>query len=400
MQCVILAAGEGKRMRPLTASRPKVMLPVANRPILEHLIAAAVRAGFTRFVLVIGYGEREIRDHFGDGSALGCRIRYVTQRKQLGTGDAVRACAGLVSGPFLLMNGDMIVGAEDIAAIAAMDGPVMGIYRTDHPQDFGVVTCEDGYITGLEEKSPEPRSDLINAGVYRFDEEIFGLIDRIGVSSRGEYELTDALTEYVRERRLRSRMLDVWLDMGYPWDLLDANSRLLLSLAPLVEGDVEEGVVMKGAVSIGKGTVVMSGTYIEGPCVIGRGCKIGPHAYLRPATAIGDRCHIGHSSEIKNSIVLPDTKIPHFNYIGDSVIGSLCNFGAGSKVANLRNDGATVKVAGRNTGRRKLGAIVGDRVSLGINCSVNVGTVIGPDVKIAPHSFVEGWIEEGTSFQS
>jgi len=400
MQCVILAAGEGKRMRPLTASRPKVMLPVANRPILEHLITAAVRAGFSRFVLVVGYGEREIRDHFGDGSGFGCRIRYVTQRQQLGTADAVRACAGLVSGPFLLMNGDMIVGADDIAAIAATDGPVMGIHRTDHPQDFGVVTCEEGYITGLEEKSPEPKSELINAGVYRFDEEIFARIDRIGVSSRGEYELTDALAEYISERRLRSHMLATWLDMGYPWDLLDANSRLLAAHAPAIEGEVEEGVVLKGAVSIGKGTVVMAGTYIEGPCVIGRGCKIGPHAYLRPSTAIGDRCHIGHATEVKNTIVLPDSKIPHFNYVGDSVIGSHCNFGAGSKIANLRNDHAIVKVAGRNTGRKKLGAIVGDHVSLGINCSVNVGTVIGPKVNIAPHSFVEGWIDEGTSFQS
>lgn len=400
MQCVILAAGEGKRMRPLTASRPKVMLPVANRPILEHLITAAVRAGFSRFVLVVGYGEREIRDHFGDGSGFGCRIRYVTQRQQLGTADAVRACAGLVSGPFLLMNGDMIVGADDIAAIAATDGPVMGIHRTDHPQDFGVVTCEEGYITGLEEKSPEPKSELINAGVYRFDEEIFARIDRIGVSSRGEYELTDALAEYISERRLRSYMLATWLDMGYPWDLLDANSRLLAAHAPAIEGEVEEGVVLKGAVSIGKGTVVMAGTYIEGPCVIGRGCKIGPHAYLRPSTAIGDRCHIGHATEVKNTIVLPDSKIPHFNYVGDSVIGSHCNFGAGSKIANLRNDHAIVKVAGRNTGRKKLGAIVGDHVNLGINCSVNVGTVIGPKVNIAPHSFVEGWIDEGTSFQS
>lgn len=399
MQCVILAAGEGKRMRPLTASRPKVMLPVANRPILEHLIAAAVEAGFTRFVLVVGYGEREIREHFGDGAGFGCRIRYVTQRQQLGTGDAVKACAGLVSGPFLLMNGDMIVGPEDIAAIREMDGPVMGIHRIDHPQDFGVVTCEDGFITGLEEKSPDPAGDLINAGVYQFDEEIFARIDRIGLSSRGELELTDALAEYVRERRLRSHMLDRWLDMGYPWDLLDANARLLARHSPSIEGEVEDGVVLKGTVSIGKGSLVMAGTYIEGPCMIGKGCKIGPHAYLRPSTSIGDRCHIGHATEIKNSIVLPETKIPHFNYVGDSVIGAQCNFGAGSKVANLRNDHAPVKVAGMSTGKKKLGAIVGDRVNLGINCSVNVGTVIGPGVNIAPHSFVEGWIDEGTSFQ-
>ena len=376
MQCVILAAGEGKRMRPLTASRPKVMLPVANRPILEHLIAAAVRAGFSRFLLVVGYGEREIREHFGDGTGFGCRIRYVTQRQQLGTADAVRACAGLVSGPFLLMNGDMIVGAEDIAAIAAMDGAVMGIHRTDHPKDFGVVTCEHGFITGLEEKSPEPASDLINAGVYRFDEEIFERIGRIGMSSRGELELTDALEGYIGERRLRAHMLRSWLDMGYPWDLLDANARLLKDHEPLVEGEIEEGVVMKGAVSVGKGSVVMSGTYIEGPCVIGRGCRIGPHAYLRPSTAVGDRCHIGHATEIKNTIVLPDTKIPHFNYIGDSVIGS----GATSGPAPRWQTSVTTTRSSRwpdGDRAEEAGAIVGDRVNLD-QLFVNVGTVIDP----------------------
>ncbi len=141
-------------------------------------------------------------------------------------------------------------------------------------------------------------------------------------------------------------MLDSWLDVGHPWDLLDANAALLEALPERREGTIEEGVVLTGKVSVGAGSVLKAGTYIEGPCVIGEDCRIGPHTYIRGATAIGSGCHIGHATEIKNSIVMPGTKIPHFNYVGDSVIGSGCNFGAGTKVANLRHDHRRVKVCG------------------------------------------------------
>jgi bifunctional UDP-N-acetylglucosamine pyrophosphorylase/glucosamine-1-phosphate N-acetyltransferase len=115
MECVVLAAGEGKRMRPLTAKRPKVMLPLANRPMIEHLVLAARDAGITKFVFVVGYGEREIRGHFGDGSALGIQITYASQRQQRGTADALRSAHHLVTGPFILLNGDMILKSTDIA---------------------------------------------------------------------------------------------------------------------------------------------------------------------------------------------------------------------------------------------------------------------------------------------
>ena len=161
-------------------------------------------------------------------------------------------------------------------------------------------------------------------------------------------------------------------------------------------GTVEEGCTVPDTVSIGKGTVIRAGTYIEGHCVIGENCVVGPHAYIRGSTAIGDNCHIGHATEIKNSIIMASTNIPHFNYVGDSIVGSGCNFGAGTKVANLRHDNAAVKVCGKTTGRRKFGAIIGDNVLFGINCSVNVGSLIGSNTRVAPHSLVEGCIEEGS----
>jgi UDP-N-acetylglucosamine diphosphorylase / glucose-1-phosphate thymidylyltransferase / UDP-N-acetylgalactosamine diphosphorylase / glucosamine-1-phosphate N-acetyltransferase / galactosamine-1-phosphate N-acetyltransferase len=394
MQCVVLAAGEGKRMRPLTASRPKVMLPVGNRPMVEHLVIAARNAGIKEFIFVVGYGEREIRKHFTDGSYLGVAIRYVTQRMQMGTADALNTARGLVKGRFLLLNGDMVLKEDDIREIINEKAPCVGIFHSDHPKDYGVVIEERGMITALEEKTEHPKSDMINAGVYLFDTDIFDLVDDVKVSSRGELELTDALAVLIDRKQLHAYPLQYWMDIGYPWDLLAANASMLDELEPDCEGKIEEGVTIHGKVSLGKGSVIKSGTYIEGPCSIGKNCRIGPHAYIRGSTSIGDNCHIGHSTEIKNSIVMADTNVPHFNYLGDSIVGSRCNFGAGTKVANLRHDHATIKVSGKDTRLKKFGVVVGDGVQFGINCSLNVGTVVGANTKIAPHSFIEGNIGE------
>ncbi|MDD1730100.1 MAG: NTP transferase domain-containing protein [Methanospirillum sp.] len=394
VQCVILAAGEGKRMRPLTGSRPKVMLPVANRPMLEHLICTVRDAGISEVILVVGYEEAAVRHHFGDGSPFGVTIRYVTQKRQRGTGDAVMSTMSHITGSFLLLNGDMILSLDDIRNILSSPVPAMGICQSEHPQDFGVVTIENGIVTGLEEKSDKPKTNLINAGLYLLNREIGTYLDQISPSPRGELELTDALEPFIREGRLHAVTLSSWVDLGSPWDLLNANEVFLASLSSLVEGEIEDGVVIKGPVQVGKGTIVKSGTYIEGPCIIGINCRVGPHAYIRGATAIGDNCHIGHSIELKNSIVMSNTNIPHFNYVGDSVIASGCNFGAGTKIANLRHDKKHISVGGVSTRRKKFGAIIGDDVLFGINCSVNVGSVIGNRCRIAPHTFVEGVISD------
>jgi UDP-N-acetylglucosamine diphosphorylase / glucose-1-phosphate thymidylyltransferase / UDP-N-acetylgalactosamine diphosphorylase / glucosamine-1-phosphate N-acetyltransferase / galactosamine-1-phosphate N-acetyltransferase len=394
MECVVLAAGEGKRMRPLTTKRPKVMLPLANRPMMEHLVISVRDAGITEFIFIVGYGEREIRRHFGDGAGLGIHIEYATQRHQRGTADAVGTARDLVTGPFLVMNGDMILKRKDIADLCRREPPCMCISTTDHPEDYGVVLKENGLITSLEEKSKQPKSNLINAGAYLFSLEIFDLINKVRPSPRGELELTDALAELVKGRQLHAHHLSYWMDVGYPWDMLEANSTLMETIEPENKGKVEEGVTLQNCVAIGEGTVIKSGTYIEGPCIIGKNCRIGPNTYIRGATSIGDDCHIGNCSELKNSIIMSGTKIPHFNYIGDSVIGSGCNFGAGTKIANLRNDHANIRVCGKDTRRKKFGAVIGDDVRFGINCSINVGTMIGSEAQFAPNTFIEGCIGE------
>ncbi len=396
MQCVILAAGEGSRMRPLTTSRPKVMLPLAGKPSLEHLIRNVRDAGIREIILIVGYQEQSIRAYFGNGSKFDVAIQYVVQKKQLGTADALRVAEPFITDKFLMLNGDMVLDMSDIQQLCRKKAPVMAIATTTHPEDFGVVTLSKGKISSLEEKTPHPKSDTINAGAYLFDLEIFTILKQVSPSSRGEYELTDALMDYINERKLSAYNLSLWIDVGYPWDMLTANECLMGRLTDQRLGTIEENVVIRGSIILEKGAVIKSGTYIEGPCIIGENTTVGPNAYLRPGTTVGSNCHIGHAVEIKNSIIFDDTKIPHYNYIGDSVIGSGCNFGAGTKIANLRHDKGIVKVGGVSTGRKKFGAVIGDNVLFGINCSINTGSSIGSGSRIAPHTLVSGKLENNT----
>ncbi|MFC1871305.1 bifunctional sugar-1-phosphate nucleotidylyltransferase/acetyltransferase [Chloroflexota bacterium] len=393
MKTVILAAGEGTRMLPLTNSRPKGMLPLANKPILEHLLWEARKAGLTEFIFVVGFHDEQIRDYFGDGGKWGVKIDYRTQRKQLGTADAVSMVADSITGNFILINGDIIIKSPDFEAMMMADQATLGIIKVADNSGLGVVKLSRGKVVHIYEKSEKPPSDMANAGVYRFTPEIFDAIRQTVKSPRGEYEITDTLQLMIdRGYPVGYHEIDSWFNLSYPWDLLSANELLLTEGMAENLGEVENNVVMKGAVSVGEGTVVRSGSYIVGPVIIGRNCNIGPNCYIRPHTAIGDDCHIGAAVEVKNSIVMRGTKIPHHNYVGDSVIGEDCNFGAGTKIANLRLDKQAVKVTNIDTKRHKLGAIIGDRVEIGINACINVGTIIGSNTVVGPGAIASGII--------
>jgi len=393
MKAIILAAGEGTRMRPLTHTRPKVMLPLANKPILEHLLVESRKAGINDYIFVVGYHDEQIRDYFGDGEKWGVNIGYCSQRKQLGTADALRMAEGLSDENFLVMNGDIVVASEDITGIMGAKETTLGIIKVEGARDLGVVQLSQGKVVHIYEKAEKPPSHMANAGVYLFTPDIFGVISRTPKSPRGEYEITGSLQLVIDEgHHIGYQEISYWLDLSYPWDLLPANEYLLKGIESQNLGEIEDNVVMKGKVAIGKNTVVRSGSYIVGPVIIGQNCDIGPNCYIRPYTSIGDGCHIGSAVEVKNSIIMKGSKIPHHNYVGDSIIGEQCNFGAGTKIANLRLDKKKIRIAGIDTKRRKLGAIIGDRVETGINASINVGSIIGNNTHIGPGAIASGVI--------
>ena len=392
MKAVVLAAGEGRRMRPLTWTRPKVMLPMAGKPILEHLLLNLREAGIRDLIFVVGYFADKVREHFERGERWDARIEYVLQKRQLGTADALRQVRELLREEvFLVINGDVIVGAEDIKRMIEGEPPLMGLHRGSPKEEAGFAEVRGDKVLRIWEKT-EVRTPLVNTGVYLLNQEIFEAIEKIDLSPRGEYELTDALQILAQDGKLRWVEIEKWSDFSYPWDLLGGNELLLENIQAEILGEVEEGAVIRGKVRIGRGTIVRAGSYIIGPVLIGENCEIGPNCFIRPFTSIGDNCHIGAACEVKNSIIMRGTKIPHLNYVGDSIIGEDCNLGAGTKIANLRLDRRNVKVQGRDT-RRKLGAIIGDKVKTGINVTINAGTLIGPETLIGPGISVSGVIE-------
>ncbi|HUL62797.1 MAG TPA: bifunctional sugar-1-phosphate nucleotidylyltransferase/acetyltransferase, partial [Methanocella sp.] len=383
---VILAAGEGTRMRPLTENRPKVMLPIANRPMLEYTLLAARDAGISDILLIVGYRQQSIVDYFGDGSRLGLKIEYATQEKQLGTGHAFGMAAGRCGGGgrFIAMNGDVTVSAGHLRKLAARgEDAIISVKPVDDPKAFGVIETNGALVTRIVEKSPQPPTNMANAGVYLFSPCIFEAIAKTPLSPRGEIEVTDALQALIDSGRSVGYevMGEDWMDIGRPWDLLAANELALKAATPRVEGEVEPNATLKGPVSVGKGTIVRNGAYIVGPVSIGDNCDIGPNCFVRAYTSIGNNAHIGNAVEVKNSIIMNGAKIGHLSYVGDSVIGERCNFGAGTKIANLRLDEKSIPttINGKrvDSGRRKLGCIMGDDVHTGIGSLINVGTTIG-----------------------
>ena len=397
MQAVILTAGEGTRMRPLTLTRPKTMLPVAGKPILQHTPEALTDNGVGEIVMITGYHEEAVRDHFGDGSDFGAEISYIRQEERLGTAHAIGHASEVIEDDFIALNGDIIIDPlliDDLISEYLKRSPetFMVLREVDNPGPFGAVKLDGDRVTEIIEK-PGPGTDagnLINTGIYVFSPAIFDYIERTPLSGRGEYEITDSIMMQVSDDLPVTGLVSGrdWIDVGRPWELLDAGEKLMKDLESSFEGEVEDGVTIHGPVVIGPGTIIRSGTYIQGPVYIGRDCDIGPNSYLRAYTCIGNGVSVGNAVEIKNSIIMDGTNVNHLSYVGDSVIGMNCNIGAGTNIANLQfNDGPVkmkVKEESLDTGRRKLGAVFGDGVKTGVNSSFNPGVKIGKNSCIGP----------------
>ena len=395
MKCVILAAGEGRRMRPLTFTRPKVMLPIANKPLLEWNFLNAIDAGLTEFVFIVGFKSEMVRNYFEDGANWNASIEYVNQVNALGTAHAIRTVENFVD-DFIVLCGDTIFGKEDIQNIAK-NKMSMGLVEVENSKEYGIVKLEEKRIGQIHEKMENPITNVINAGIYHFDRNIFDYIRKTKKSSRGEYEITDSINLLIKRERMEGIFLKEWRDVVYPWDMLNANEEILKKLEGGLEGDISENAVLTETVIVGKNSKILPGSYIEGPVLIGSDCKIGPNCYIRPYTSIGNSCHVGNACEIKNSIIMDSSNVPHQNYVGDSVIGENCNLGAGTKIANLRLDKKNINIIcnGKklDTNRRKLGVIMGDDVQTGINSVIDVGTIIGNKVFIGPGAMVKGEIK-------
>jgi bifunctional UDP-N-acetylglucosamine pyrophosphorylase/glucosamine-1-phosphate N-acetyltransferase len=384
MQTVVLAAGAGTRMRPLTDRRPKPTLPVGDRTLVEHVVDGARAAGASRVVVVVGYAADAVRDALDDRD-----VAFVVQERRRGTADAVRAArSALDDAPFAVLNGDVLYDRESLTALYDA-GPAVGAYRVDDPENYGVLeTDETGErVRGVVEKPANPASNLVNAGAYVFPAAAQDWLD-VGESDRGEYELTDVLERACDAVDVRAVAVDRWLDVGRPWEILAANEWKLGELERRIDGDVHPDADLRGSVVVESGATVDAGVVIEGPACVRSGASVGPNAYVRGATLVGERAKVGHAVEIKNSVLMAGATVGHLSYVGDSVLGRDVNFGAGTTVANLRHDDGPVIVRVKgdptSTGRRKFGVVCGDEVKTGIDTALNAGVVLGTEARTEP----------------
>ena len=404
MKAVLLAAGEGVRLMPITATRPKHLIKVGGKPILQFCLEAVKQAGITEAVIVTHYMGEAIRSYFGDGAKLGLKLSYVEQKAILGTGNAASVAEPYVEGDFVLVYGDLLFGQDTVKQVLAQfkkgkTAAVMGVVPVDKPESYGIIEFdEEKKVKRIVEKPAAGKapSNLANAGVYAFSKEVFDKIKQTKASVRGEWELTDAITLLANEGKtvLAAELSkDDWFDVGRPWDLLDANVWALKRMEHRVLGTVEQGAHLIGPVSVAESARVRSGAYIEGPVFIDEEADVGPNCYVRSGTSLGKKTRVGNGCEIKNSIIMDGTHIGHLSYVGDSIIGEKCNFGAGTITANYRLDAGSIKMMVKdqlvNTGRRKLGAVLGDNVKTGIKALFMPGVKVGANTWVGPNFMVE-----------
>ncbi len=400
MKAILLVAGKGERLRPITSTRPKPLIPILCKPLIYWHLDALAKTSIDEIIVVVSYMKEKIVKAVEEHE-LSRKITVVDQGRELGTGDAVaKALEAMDSDDdVLIIYGDLFLGDWSIYKdLMSLDGNFVVAVEHSNPRDYGVLIVERGRVKGIVEKPEEPPTNLVNAGIYKFDSRILKkYISSLKPSPRGELEFTDVITSAAREGvdiKVYSIGKTEWIDIGTPWNLLEANKIALNKfLVNKIKGVVEDNVTIKGPVFIGENSVVKQFTSIEGPVYIDRDVVIGPSARIRPYTTICRKSRVGFSVEVKESILLEHVYVNHLSYVGDSIICENVNFGAGTITANLRFDEKEVKmtIKGKrvSSGRRKLGAIVGANARTGINVSIMPGVKIGVNSWIAPGAIVD-----------
>lgn len=403
-----MAAGEGVRLRPLTETRPKVLLPVAGKPILHQLILEAKKAGVDEAVIIVRCMKDKVIEYFERAEVkndLGMKIAFIEQGPENGTAMAILAAEKEIKDTFLVLAGDIVTESTVIkSVIDNHEGQItLAVKKVANPRAYGVVELSNGRVSIFEEKAKHPKSDLANLSIYCMEPTIFRDLRNIEKSPRGEYEIVDL---FVGAKAVVTE--GYWRDIGYPWDLLEANSELLSKME--TRSEHIENSTIAGKVVMEEGAKIIN-SYIEGVAFIGAGTVIGPNAYLRGCNSIGRNCSIGPGTTIKNSILLDHVNAKHLTYIGDSVIGEGVNFGSGTQIANYRFDSGAINVLTErgwvNSGKNKLGVFVGDGTKFGVlsctmpgkligsNCWIHSGVVVNKNVPSGSNVFTRQPIEFG-----
>jgi len=385
---VVLAAGEGIRLRPLTANRPKPMLPAGTRPILEHVLNALIDAGVDDIHIVVGYQANRVRSHFGP-TYRDVPITYHTQSNQLGSGHALLQARDGPNGSFLLVNGDQIIDHRIVEAVstAHTDAATLAVVEGPEAVDYGAVHLDGETVTELIEQPASGEFRLFNAGVYAFSQRIFETLEALSVE-RGELPLTAAIQQLIDDDHAVGgvRTDHFWMDATHPWDLLSLSRELLARGwvdAPAVDSDVfvhESAHVHPDATLVGP-------VVVDSDVVIEAGAVVGPYA------AIGASATIGSGSVLRDVVVDTDTVIGPNTTAVEFVAGQGCEMGA---ALTASGGPADVVLDEQVYSDVDLGGVIADRVDVGGGATLEPGALIGPEATIGAGVVVRGHIDAGS----
>ncbi|MFC7069364.1 sugar phosphate nucleotidyltransferase [Halobaculum lipolyticum] len=377
---VVLAAGEGRRLRPLTANRPKPMLPAGTRPILEYVFDALIDAGVEDLNVVVGYRRDRVQDHFGP-TYRGRPITYHVQRKQLGSGHALSCARDAVDGEFLVVNGDEVVAADVIRSVADAhtdaDACTLAVLESTDAPLYGAVRLDGDTVVELVEKPGSGSYRLLNAGVYAFRPEFF---DRIDATERdeGELALTDPISSAVADgAHVRGVKVDGrHSKVTFPWDLPELAATLL---ADGMAGDDPDG---RGA-SVAAAATVSPDATLYPPVVVAADAVVEPGAVVGPDAAVGRNATVESGAVVRRSVLDTDARVGANATVVDSVLGRGAAVGEG---ATAPGGPADIRVDDRVHVGEQLGCVLGDRARLGGGSTVVPGVLVGPNARVDPGS--------------
>jgi len=329
MKGIILHGGHGTRLRPLTHTGPKQLLPIANKPMSEYCLESIKEAGINEIAIIIGgVGSNKVREYYGDGEKFGVNITYIKQDEPRGIAHAIRLCKEFVANEkFLVFLGDNIIQKSIKNFVenfknSDYDSTVL-LCEVDNPSRFGIADVNDGKITKIIEKPKNPISNLAVTGIYLLTPLIFEIIDNLKPSWRNELEITDALDELLKKNQNISyeKITDYWKDTGTPDDIIHANGEIIRKMKEKNEGKKEKNVVLDGKIIVGKNSIIESNVKIIGPVIIGANCKILENSVIGPNVSVGNDSIISISS-IENSIIMKKCRINSVTKIRNSIIAN------------------------------------------------------------------------------
>src|SRR3989338_508601 len=351
MKGIILHGGHGTRLRPLTHTGPKQLLPIANKPMSQYCVESIHNAGITDIAIIIGgVGAHKVKEYYGTGEKFGVNIIYIEEDYPKGIAHAIRLCKDFIGNEkFLVFLGDNII-QKNIKNISdefyrSDSKASILLCKVDNPSRFGFADVKDGKIIKIMEKPKNPPTNLAVAGIYFLTPIIFDVIDRLEPSWRNELEITDALQKLLEEgHKITYNMItDYWKDTGTPEDIINANRAVLENMKPYFRGVKEDGVLINGKVMINDSTIIKKGAHIEGPVIIGKNCVIESNTHIGPNTNVGDNSKIS-KCKISNSILMDNCNIDSEIKIVKSIIAYNSEI-----ISNQKNTNEKILLLGEGT---------------------------------------------------